>query len=143
MDFCKRIAGIDKLWRFWLHRLHEMAGPAFARCSSVLVHHSGQPARPLQPGACTWHNGPGHKNNDRHDQAQHRRRGRAVALLNRASVLAEGQVRLDAGHIGIIYARRFAELASAFRIFGRKQMPAGGLRPQHLAARRDFETFCD
>ena len=56
----------------------------FAPRSSALVHDSGQPARFLQPGAGTGRNAAGHKNNDRHDQAQHRDRGRAVALLSRA-----------------------------------------------------------
>ena len=57
-----------------------MARPAFAPCSSVLVHDSGQPARSLQPGAGTGRNAAGHKNNDRDDQAQHQNRGRAVTL---------------------------------------------------------------
>ena len=59
-----------------------MARLAFAPCSSVLVHDSGQPARSLQPGAGTGRNAAGHKNNDRDDQAQHRNRGRAVTLLS-------------------------------------------------------------
>jgi len=46
----------------------------FARCSSVLVYASGQPARSLQPGARIARNAAGHKNNDRHDQARHRDR---------------------------------------------------------------------
>jgi hypothetical protein len=61
MDFCKRIARIDELGHFCLHRHHEMARLAFAPCNAA-----------------------GHKNNDRHDQAQHRDRERAVALLSRA-----------------------------------------------------------
>jgi hypothetical protein len=59
-----------------------MARLAFARCSLVLVRDSGQPARSLQPGAGTGRNAAGHKNNDRHDQAQHWDRERAVALLS-------------------------------------------------------------
>jgi len=56
-----------------------MARLAFAPCSSVLVHDSGQPARSLQPGAGTGRNAAGH---NRDDQAQHRNRGRAVTLLS-------------------------------------------------------------
>jgi hypothetical protein len=40
----KKIARIDNPQPFCLHRHREMAGVVFTRCSSMLVHHSGQSA---------------------------------------------------------------------------------------------------
>src|SRR5439155_7789397 len=55
--------------------------------------------------------------------------------------LAEWEIRLYARYIGGIHKRCFAKPAFALCTFRRQQMTPRRVRPQHLAARRDFKTL--
>jgi hypothetical protein len=70
----------------------------------------------------------------------------APSLLNSketaSNYLAERQVGLDSGNVGIVNPRRFAEPALALCILSGKEMTARGASPQHFATRGDLEAFC-
>jgi len=64
-----------------------------------------------------------------------------LRTARKMSALPEWQVRLDARHICIVNARRFAQPAFALCVFRREQMASGGVRSQHFATRRDLEAL--
>lgn len=55
--------------------------------------------------------------------------------------MAKRQILRDAIGVGGVNDDAFAETSATFRILRLKQVAPAGSRPQHLAARRDFETL--